>query len=66
MPAVLHNAVVLYRRTITFSYILSTNQSRLCTSLPDRYGRKNGLVIAALPLLFGRETLPPEEHHRLL
>ena len=25
----LHNAVVLYRRTITFSYVVSTNQSRL-------------------------------------
>ena len=25
----LQNAVVLYRRTITFSYIVSTNQSRL-------------------------------------
>ena len=25
VPAVLHNAVVLYRRTITFSYIVSTN-----------------------------------------
>ena len=25
----LHNAVVLYRRTITFSYIVSTNQSWL-------------------------------------
>ena len=25
----LHNAVVLYRHTITFGYIVSTNQSRL-------------------------------------
>ena len=25
----LHNAVVLYRRTIAFSYIVSTNQSRV-------------------------------------
>ena len=25
VPAVLHNAVVLYRRAITFSYIVSTN-----------------------------------------
>ena len=25
----LHNVVVLYRRTITFSYIVSTNQSAL-------------------------------------
>ena len=27
LPAVLHNGVVLHRSTITFSYIVSTNQS---------------------------------------
>ena len=40
VPAVLHNVVVLYRRAITFSYIVSTNQSRL--HIPTRrFGSSN-------------------------
>ena len=35
VPAVLHNVVVLYRRTLMFSYIVSTNQSPGCTSLAN-------------------------------
>ena len=30
----LHNAVVLYRRTITFSYIVSTNHSKSRLHIP--------------------------------